>query len=1370
MKIFSFLLSFCFALSASGALASEAPLRVVKPIINAEAEDAEICLQFDKALSSTSPAQLAANLKLETGGEIVHPANIAAADQALCLFPLDRGKLYHLNIKGAPGAGDSLRIAPYKLSFTIPDRPPSLNFTGKNGAPNDFGAYGHPLALRAVNVPRAKIEVYRLAEPGLMASAWLNRAQTALVPTESAYLARTKGKVVWREEKVFDAIKNATSETRLSLQEKMPDLESGLYLIVADSEKTKAKGAAKGLAPLAAAWFVKTDASIRAVRDDTGVTAMASNKIMAVPKEGVAFEVYSRDGEKKAEAQSGADGLGYLPYSGKLRDKSQAAAVIAKDASGNVAFADIEDLPVLSGNGAGGAIRVAQSAVVPLSMVEASIVLPVGKNFSETGFLRLSKDGVSYADIPVPPFASTAKVLFHAPAKQGVWSLQLRKTDGAIWAEDKLLVSANPDAPRIIVSSQRDVLAGDDQWSVSIKSLLSSGKPAPLISGKIYIGWQKLDASAVGWKGYAFGDPSVPLPPESRVADFVTDLEGAATINLVSPPRPAGQGLYEAVLKVVTEADAGIAVAPPLVIPVRPQDLLIGVKPLAPDARFSQNGLAQFSLIGLAPDNKPRDVSGLSYQIYEEGRSFSWYQHDGRWSYKPEAQLRPLGGGALSLKADGSTVVEWPVNAGNYRIEVLGADGKTLAQSAFSAGWNAKGALAQSARPLKVVLPKTLQPGREAKAFMTLPEPSVIRAVVADSRVRLVLHEFRDKGVSAIAFTPAADWGKAVSLSVEALPQGGQGDAGLFRTVVESVLAESAEIGADTRAANLALIVPEDPSALLLDKNAPAVVTFGLQNNGPLSEKIRLFLTGSSGLKIESGTGNGLMLDKNQSLALPVALSGLSYGTKELRLEIAGAHASRLLRAWPLAVMPEEESFQSADAVALKPKRTLKQTPLKAKEESAILVSRRPMKGLAEILAFVFYARPFTTEELALTVEALKTWEFAIDQIGMAPAFAAAARRQSRFAQLLGYQNPDGGFGPLRDSESTMEDTAFALEALSVGSTESGAAAKNLAISWLKQRLANTWFEEKERNSRAAAYAALARAEALDAASLHYFSDVSATSALSPKAHAQLAAAFKKTKDPNAAAFWIKKMLSDHGQLRTPSVLSALAQTDALSSDDVLATMAETAEGLHRGERPSLKEAASLLGAIAANNINAGKSKLSSGSESRDFWNIFVLRGGDPALPNYQNADSDMLYLTAVHRSAPAKAAPRAGVVMRRIYRMNGVELQLPAKPIKGEAYLIGLEGKIPPKSKGKALIVQDGGNGLRPKGCALSKQLNALSFIPWFTAANLTKTYSCVFSAHHIGFAVLPVENDETVSAAYFGFIDGDPATLPLPEMRVLE
>ncbi len=1369
-KSFSFCLLFSvLGLCASAAAEAALELHVVKSTINSESENAELCLQFDKPLSSTSPARLAANLKLEAGGEIVNPSNIAAADSSLCLFPLEREKLYRLSIKESKGTGETKKIAPYKLSFSIPDRSPSLAFTGKNEGTNDFGSYDHPLILRAVNVPRAKLEVHRIADPALMASVWQNRAQMALVPTESAYIARTKGKTIWREEATFEDIKNATGELKISLKEKLADLAPGLYLIIAESEKNDKQKAAKGLAPLAAAWFVKSEFTLHAVRDDSGIYAFSSTGTTGLPKSGVRLEAYGQNAARKAEAQSGADGIGRLRHASD-RGRDDIKTIIALDSKGNVAFADIKDLPEVSGNASSGSLRIPQAFVAPLAAVEASMDMPVSEKGarSKAMTLRILSGDAVYADIPVPSASSeAAKISFIAPAKQGVWDLQLREADGAVLAKEKLYVSTNPEAPRLEVTTERDSLQEDASWPMAIKSTTASGKPASLVSGRIYIGWQKLDAEAHGWQGFTFGNPSALLPAETHVADFVTDLNGAAQIHLNLPHRPQEAGLYQAVLKVVSEPDAGVMDAPALHVPLRPQGVVIGIKPLTPHARFSQNGLARFALIGLSSDGKPRDVADLSFQIYEEGRSFEWYQSEGRWNYKPEAQLRPIGGGAISVKSDGSSILEWPVNAGNYRIEILDKNGKTLAQSAFSAGWNAKNTPMEAALPLKITLPKTLMPGREAKALVTLPKPSMLTVIVAETRIRHVIHEFRQKGANAISFSPAPDWGKTLSLTVTALPQGG---GEILHASAQTHIAEGPEKIPASRQGTTKLLVPFDPSTLALRKNDQAALTFGIQNNEPASQIYRYAFTASSGLKIKSGAEGKITLGANESASLPLVVSALTAGAKELRLELTGSPMPRLVRAWPLAVFPDESGFRSMETLVLKPQQSLKQGQSKARTEGTVLFSRRSLDGVMEILSYVFHADPFTTEELALVIEALESWEEPLKQTGMAPDFALAAKRQSQTLQLLRRQNADGGFGPYRGSGSTLEDTAAALTALSALPSDQTAPAKNLAVNWLKQRLSNTWFEEKERDSRAAAYAAMAKANAIDPASLHYFSDISSTNPLSPVAEANMAAAFKRMKEPDAAAFWIKKMISENGKLQTAPVLKALAATDALSSDDVLAATAEMAQSLQGNSAPALKDAAALLSAIAAHGTTAGKANLSIGRGSRSFTGVFVAKGTEAALQAYRNDGPEPLYATFVSQAKPKLL--QGASLERHIYRLNGVEVLPPAKPVSGEIYLIGLEGTVPAGTKGKPFIVQDGGNGMRPKACPLSKQLNALSFIPWFTTGTLTKVDSCEYSGHTIGFVVMPDDHDGAkISVAYFAHVDAESVSeLPAPILRSAE
>jgi uncharacterized protein YfaS (alpha-2-macroglobulin family) len=1364
-------------MACPAALAQDATaLHVVKSTVNAESENAEFCLEFNRPLATTSPSHLASNLKLEADDKIVTPPNIAATDSSLCLFPLERGQSYRLAVQGLRGADDEIMGTAYKTSFTIPDRTPALVFTGKNGGVNEFGSYDNPLTLRSVNVARATLDVYRITDPALMAHVWQDRTQTTLAPSESAYLARSKGQQVLREEDALDASPNATAEQQISLHDKLPNLAPGLYLIVADAGNDDDKPANKGLAPLAATWFTKSNFSVRAVRDDAGIHVFAAPINTAETTPTLHLTAFSKKPEQLAEAQSGDGSIGLIPYPPKLADTKDLASVVASYPDGNIAFADIEDLPVLSGRPVLGAIHTEGLFAAPFDPVDVSLALaPSGNAVAPTGssVLRLSQGDFVYTYFPVPALtAKTVALSFPAPAAQGMWTLRWQKADGTILADAPLRITENADAPHLEVTTDHDTVTGDGWWPITVHSQASSGSPVPLVGGHVSISWQKLDPAVFGWKDYRFGNPVAILDAPAPTADFLTDLQGAASLHVTLPARPPERGLYQAVLKVTAEADAGIADAAPLVLPLRPEGTVIGLKPLAKDARFAQNSLARFAAIGLSSDGKPRDVSGLSYQVYEEGRSFAWYQNEGRWKYKPEAQLRPIGGGALTIKADASSVLEWPVTAGNYRLEILDSNGKLLAQTGFSAGWDSSGAEAALRMPLNVQMPKTLQPGHEVLAHVTLPEAAMLTVIVADTRIRKIVHEFRPKGDNVIAFTPTEDWLKTISLSVEATPQNAGGAS--LRALIEAPIEPNKTDSAEPAAESVAVVATDNPSALVLRKGGAVVLTFGVENNGAIRETYHYAFTASPGLKIESGDKGEGTLNGGQSRSLSLAISGDAPGTKELRLEVAEAHTPRLVRVWNMAVLPQADSLRSAESVSIAPRQSLLPVPAKPREGNIALISRLPMNGLAEILSYVFNARPFTTEELALSADALRLWKDTLSQMGLAPDFTIVARRQEQLEQLLRHQNTDGGFASQRGGDSTMDDTAAALTALGPEVSESIKPAKNLAIAWLKQRLANTWLDDKERGSRAAAYAALAAADAVDPASLHYFSDTSATGSLPPLAEADIAASFKHIKDPDAAAFWIKKMLDENSAPKNISLLNALAATDALSSDDVTSALTEMADALHHDKAPALLDAAALLRAIAASNANVGQGTLAVGKETRAVSGVLVARTSDPAMTSYSNGGAQSLYVTFVTESNSSLSQLPHGVTLaRHIYRLNGVELSPNAPTAHGEIYMVELKGAAPDLAADESILVQDGGSGLRPLGCPLSAKLDTLSFIPWFTTHGLTPVSACEFSPHGINVvALIPPESDSaSFSIVYFAHIDAHAANdIPQPQLRLLK
>ncbi|MFA5040350.1 MAG: hypothetical protein WC464_01785 [Bdellovibrionales bacterium] len=1359
-------------LGASAPLAQDSSfLNVVKTTINSESENAEVCLEFDKALAENSQKRLSDALRLEADSKSVTPANVTATNSSLCFFPLKRGADYRLVLKGLRGADGEKMDAPYTSSFTIPDRTPSLAFTGNNGSAGAFGVYDRPLTLRVVNVDRVTLDVFRVTDVSLMARAWQDRALTALAPAESAYMARDKGVTIWREEQPLELETNKTFEHKISLREKMPDLPPGLYLIVAEGKKSDAS---KALAPKAAAWFTKSNFSLRAVRDSENIHVIASG--FDKPKGDIQLMAFSKNGEAQADERTDANGIGLISFSSKPSDDNDISGVVGTDKDGNVAFSGIETLLSPSGNSFSGIIDVKPLFAVPFDSVDVLLSLTKGKKellSKSASFLRLSQDDFVYASHTVPAIPDGFTTFsFSAPPMQGNWSLIWQTANGDVLAKTSLHVTTDPDAPRLEAASEKNFLVSDRTCVLTIKSLSTANKSVPLIRGRVLASWQKFGSDVAGWNGYRFGTPvEISDKPES-VADFLTGPDGIASLTIVLPPSPQAPGLYQAVLKIVGEPDAGVADAAPLVLPLRPQGVVVGLKPLAENARFHQNDIARFALIGLSSDGKPRDVSGLSYQIYEEGRSFAWYQDEGRWNYKPEAQLRPIGSGALSIKADASSVLEWHASAGNYRLEILDTNGNVLAQTAFSAGWDLKDAPFPAVAPLSVALPKMPLKGRDIVARFNLPESSMLTAIISDTRVRKIIHEFRPKGKNTVSFSPTADWNKTINLIIEATPEKTEKSGAFVRRAALTLSLEADEPAlAKPPAAKTSLVSAEDPSAFILRRNKPLSLTFGIENNGASTETYKYSFSTSSGLTIENYREGSVTLGSKQSLSLPLFLFGETVGAKELRMEVKGAHSPRLIRNWPMKVLPRSAFLKSGKTLSVPSKQNLLTSQTKLQGSSIVLVSRRPMDGLAELLTYVFNAHPFTTEELAVCLNVLRLWRDTIDHIGIAPDFMTSAREKAYLAQLIRHQNPDGGFAPFRGKESSLNDTSAALRALGPSALKEAAPAKERAIVWIKQQLSNSWIDEKERTPRAAAYAALAAADAVDPASLHYFSDTCATSSLPAVAEANIAAAFKRIKEPDAAAFWIKKMLDENDGEKTIPLLNALASTDALSSDDVLAAMAETGAAMRVGNVPEIKDAAALLRAVAVNNALSGKGRIANKEGSRPVTGVLALRTEDSAA--YINDDDEPLYATPVTESEISFVSRARGASLtRKVFRLDGVELPPESQPARGEFHLVAIQGDLSSGTKGAPILVQDGGNGLRPNGCPLSDKLDTQPIVPWLSLSDMTPVATCEISPFGIDMVFSPPDSYPfSFSAVFFARIDAQAMTdIPLPKLRILK
>lgn len=1355
MKYSASLFCFALALSAGAAAAQPAPpdgvLRVVRPHIHANADNAELCVEFDRALAPLSTAASASAVHLSLNGKKVPTPNLVTANGSLCLFPLERGRPYRLSVDGIRGAKGERLAAAYSLDFSIPDRAPSLAFSGQaNG--EGFAAARTPLTLRVVNLPRATLEIYRVEAPDAINAAWQDRAQAAIAPLESAYLARTRGQLVKTEDLTFASPRNSVQTLSISLTERLPDLRPGLYLAVVGTETSPTKKPdGKGLAPLAAVWVMKSDLAAQALRDGDDLRVFASSGANA--KAQIRVTAFDRQARQIGEAVTAENGQALL----RLKEKSDSPTVIvATDADGQVALADIENLNRTTPQADGGILRSDALFPAPGETVTITAALAKGTDHGTGGRLRLERDGSTFADLDVPPLADgTASLSFAAPAQSGLWTMRWIARNGALIAEAPLRVTAHADAPHLTLSADDQSLSDNLETTVAVRSLASGGKPVPLTLGRLMAVWQKSDPASRGWKDYRFGLDTQPLALAADIADFITDEQGGAKLAVKLPPPPSEPGLYEAVLTTRTDPDLGVGEAVPVSLPFYGNTPTIGIKPVAAQARFAQNAAARFALIALTPNGKPRDMGGLSYQLYEEGRSFAWYQHDGRWQYRREPQLRPIVGGDVSVRADGSSTLDLPVTAGNYRLEILDANGKPLTQIAFSAGWSDKTAARETDLPLAA--PAVITPGRETAVRFTLPADAMIVATVSDGTLRKTLHERRAKGDNTLSFTATEAWGSPIDITVRATAENG---VALRGHIVTAPHQERGAAAQPTAALTPSFATP--PESLPLRVGNSATLPLDVENRGDAAEAARYSFAATPGLKIDPATGL-LPVEARASRGLPVTLRAESVGVKDLHLELSGDRAPKQTRTWRIAVLPDFDGLTGGDTVTLSQAQTLSDIkPPSTDDKTVAIIARKPMAGFGEIAGSLLTSAPFTTRELAAGITTLRTWGGVLAQTGLAPDHFIAARHDAWLAQLLKRQNADGGFGRMRGEDSAIADTAAAVTGLAAEESPTAQPAREKAVAWLRQKLSNTWFDENEREARAAIYAALAAARAQDVPSLHYFSDTSLNARLSPEAQASLAAAFKQIRAFDAAAFWVKKLLAEKGGGYSPALLGALSATDALSSDETRKAAAAMAAAIAAGQTPDFVDAASVLRALAADNDNADKAHIILDGKERGFHDAWAIRADDPAFAKLSNADPQPLYVTFAKETVrPAKRA----AVTRRLYRLNGVELSPQTKPSRGETYMVELTGDVPPLDNDAQLLIHDQSDtDLRPLGCALSPKLHTLSFIPWFSTNDLTPVTTCETTAFALDAALQPAPDSKTFRMVYFARLEGKAAADFLP------
>ncbi len=1331
-------------------------LHVLRPLVHVEQDEGELCLEFDHDIDTNDHRHVVTNLHLESAGKNLNIAsrNVSLDGNLLCVSGLDHRREYRFAIGGMKGAKGEKMAGSYSLAFTIPDRQASLAFTSDTNTGFMRWQDNKDPMLRSMNVAQVTLELYRITDPEMMVAAWQQRRQALLAPSESATFAHDHGQLVWSGTLDLADDANKNLEQKVPLHDSVADVAPGLYLIVArgPDEKTKEdKSKTATLAPTSALWLLRSNLKIHALQDKDGFYALAEKTDGSEVIRDTRFVIEDAKGEKLTEGKAAEEGTLLLTLPG---DKKAIATTLAGYASsGDVDFNDLTQAGHLATPTGGDAnIKTDKSFYLPASPVIGVLTghdqAGHALNDSNASLQVTWADGSPYTSLPaVPDKSGIARISFTSPATNGEWVMIWHGGDGRILAQEKLHVTSNADAPQLQMSADKPLLPSGGDIDLMLKSQTIDGKPFPYLSGRLAVAWSSPDRVFQEWHDYHFGTTGHPAGDSMPLSSFLTDEKGTATLHMSLVPPDDGALLHTAILQAHSENAQGASDPAPLTLPVKPKNDIIGVRPLAVDGRFPENSLARFSVIALDPDGHRKNIDDLAYQIFEEGRSFDWHPEEGRWGYKQLQQNRRLGGGTLTIDENRESIIEWPVAAGNYRLEITDSNGTLRTSFGFSAGWGG-GETKPNLSPLELKPSVSiLRPGQKTEIKFNLGSPSMIGAFIGDDHIRKIIHQPMDKGDNTIGFVPDKDWGGPVNIRIEAYNAGLIGQTNLLfhqeeQKPVEPIVSENKPASDFT--ADLQI-----PDALHIGDNIHAVLN--LKNDGKTPIAYHFVTPAGGGIKISDIKDSVVTLTAGQDKKLPFTVTALRAGTATLRLDVLPPHANES-HEWPLSIVSDNMKSILGPSQKIEPNQSWPIPTDKQHTNSPggiLFLSSTPIFNAPLLLVDLLKLQPFTTPEIADVSRVLRVWQDPLIDSGLQTKKALDARREALVARLMTRQKSDGGFPILPGDASDFDSTAQALRALAHADSPAAKPAMELAATWLRHRLENTWFEEKERPLRPVAYLALAEADRLDVSSLHYFSDTSADKSLPSLAAAQLALAFAYTGDQAKAGFWLDASGIHKSQAEiSVSLLPVLAANSFFDVYEAAALMEKSADKMK--DVSGIETSADFLLTAWSIQHRMNAWRVTINTDKKNPKDILAIPPSEKTAPSVVHNTNDAALFLSELTQTPISSP--AHPIARRIYQLNGVETETHALE-RGQTYLVVLEGPWPGRNSGPVEIHDDVFPAMRPVAC-LTSEFASDNNLAWLKSQNFNPQISCEIAGGAID--VLDKKEGDGWRVAYLAKVEG--------------
>jgi len=262
--------------------------------------------------------------------------------------------------------------------------------------------------------------------------------------------------------------------------------------------------------------------------------------------------------------------------------------------------------------------------------------------------------------------------------------------------------------------------------------------------------------------GWFFGDPTVALPREAKdVVEARLDDAGRLEQDIALPEEVKGDTPVSAVVGASLFESGGRSVSRSLKRVLWPADALVGVRPQFDDRDGADaNSSPGFELLRVDADGNPRPARGLQVTLVREHRDYHWRHGDNGWEYEFSSRYENVESRTVDV-GDTATRLTFPVEWGEYRLDVLDPETKLVTRYPFRAGWSwGDGNRGLDARPDKVKLSldrSGYRAGDTLKVTVTPPHPGKGLLLVESDRL-LYVQEIEARAGRSFEIPVTADW------------------------------------------------------------------------------------------------------------------------------------------------------------------------------------------------------------------------------------------------------------------------------------------------------------------------------------------------------------------------------------------------------------------------------------------------------------------------------------------------------------------------------------------------------------------------------------------------------------------------------------